>query len=159
MDLIGQKIPNISFQIPTPRGFETLTLRALTQDKKVILLGMVGAFTPVCSTIHLPSFVAKGAEFKRKGIDDILCLSVNDPFVLKAWACSLGLGDDIKMLADFNLEFTNHFKLSIDLHSWGLGERCRRFYMIVNNGIIEQYESEYFEHCSVTKADHILEIL
>ena len=113
-----------------------------------MLFGLPGAFTPVCSANHLPGFVAKADDLKAKGIDEIACISVNDPFVMQAWGRQHGADGKVTMLADADGLFTHAVGLSLDLPEYGLSGRSERYSMVVENGIVKtiNVEKTVFDH-------------
>ena len=123
--------------------------------KKVALFSVPGAFTPTCSAKHLPGFVDKAAELKAKGIDAIACTAVNDAFVMGAWGKASG-SDDVAMLADGNGDFVKAIDLVMDGTGFGMGERGKRFSMVVNDGVVEQLNVEAPGAFEVSSADYML---
>merc|ERR1712130_719927 len=114
---------------------EKVKRQDLFADKKVVLFGVPGAFTPVCSNKHVPSYLSQASALKEKGVDHILCVAVNDPFVMKAWAESVNATDDVTFIADFNGALVKELGVDIDLSAANLGNpRSKRFAMIVDNG-------------------------
>ena len=105
----------------------------LFKDKKIVIFGLPGAFTPTCSSTHLPGYEEKYDTFKKLGIDEVVCMSVNDDFVMQAWGESLGI-KNVKLLADGNLELTNYFGMRVSKENLGMGNRCWRFSAYVDNG-------------------------
>lgn len=138
---IGDRLPEVPLAIATPDGPQQTTSTEFFGGKRVALFAVPGAFTPTCSARHLPSFVEKAGELKAKGIDDIACVSVNDPFVMAAWGKSDG-SDDITMLADGNGAFADAVGLSFDGSKFGMGKRSQRYSMVVNDGVVEQLNVE-----------------
>ena len=126
--------------------------------KRVALFSVPGAFTPTCSAKHLPGFVENAADLKAKGIDEIACTAVNDPFVLGAWNKASGSGD-VTMLADGNADLAEALGLNMDGSAFGLGKRGKRFSMVVNDGVIEQLNVEAPGDFKVSSAEHMLEQL
>ncbi|MDP3371394.1 MAG: peroxiredoxin [Candidatus Paracaedibacteraceae bacterium] len=152
---IGQKIPDISLKIATPEGAKTIQTSELFKDKKSIVFALPGAFTPLCSARHLPEFAAKKAALNAAGIDQIICLSVNDSFVMQAWAENLNVVRSIIMLCDGNSELTNALGMSIDLSTHGLGIRSKRYAMIVEDNVVTYFEVEETPGtCTVSSAEH-----
>lgn len=133
----GDKLPSISLNIMTENGPDAVTTDDFFAGKKVAFFGVPGAFTPTCSAKHVPGFVANAAALKAKGIDAIACLSVNDPFVMGAWGKDQNVGDKVVMLADGSANFTKAAGLELDLTARGLGVRCQRFAMVVDNGVVK----------------------
>jgi peroxiredoxin len=132
----GDKIPSVDLAIMTDDGPDTISTDDLFSGKKVAIFGVPGAFTPTCSAKHLPGFVENADALKAKGVDTIACLSVNDAFVMGAWGKDQNVGDKVMMLADGSAAFTKAADLVLDLTERGLGVRCQRFAMIVDNGVV-----------------------
>ena len=133
----GDKIPSIELKTMTSDGPDGITTDDLFNGKKVILFGLPGAFTPTCSAKHVPGYVQHADAIKAKGVDTIACISVNDAFVMGAWGKDQNVGDKVMMLADGSAEFTKAAGLELDLVARGMGVRCQRFSMIVDNGVIQ----------------------
>ncbi|NQZ27386.1 MAG: peroxiredoxin [Colwellia sp.] len=126
----------------------------LFADKKVVLFAVPGAFTPTCSAAHLPGYVVLADEFKAKGVDAIICLSVNDAFVMNAWGESQN-AENIMMLADGDGSYTKALGLSMDTASFG-GVRSQRYAMIIENGVVSSLHIEEPKSFEVSKAEVIL---
>jgi peroxiredoxin len=124
------------------KGPEPRTTEQIFAGKRVALVGVPGAFTPVCGQRHLPGFLANAGKLKARGIDDIAVTAVNDVFVMDAWAKSAGAGGKIIFLADGNGDFARALGLSADLSAAGLGVRSQRYSMIVENGLVRQLNVE-----------------
>jgi peroxiredoxin len=154
----GDKLPDTSITIATADGPQPTTTGEFFGGKKVALFAVPGAFTPTCSARHLPSFVEKAADLKAKGIDEIACISVNDPFVMGAWNERDG-SSDITMLADGNGELTDALGLTMDGAKFGMGKRSQRYSMVVNDGVVEQLNVEGPGEYSVSGAEYMLERL
>ncbi len=138
----GAAVPSATLKQMTDAGIEDLELGALLEGKKVILFGLPGAYTPVCSTQHLPGFVAEADKLKAGGVAAIACISANDPFVMSAWGKEHGVGDKVMMLCDPDAAFTRSLGLSMDLSGLGLGERSKRWSMVVENGVVSTVNVE-----------------
>ena len=138
---IGDRLPDVPLSIATPDGPQPTSSGEYFGGKKVALFAVPGAFTPTCSARHLPSYVEKAQELKGTGIDEIACVSVNDPFVMAAWGERDG-SRDITMLADGNGEFSEAIGLSMDGAKFGMGKRSQRYSMLVNDGVVEQLNVE-----------------
>jgi peroxiredoxin len=123
-------------------GPNAVKVEDLTQGKKVVIFGLPGAFTPTCSAKHVPSYLSHYAEFKAKGVDTIACMSVNDAFVMGAWARDQHTGDKVRMLADGSAAYTKALGLEFDLTARGMGMRCQRFSMLVDNGVVKAINIE-----------------
>ena len=153
---VGDRLPDVPLAIATPDGPQPTTSGEFFQGKKVALFAVPGAFTPTCSVRHLPSFVDKAGELKAKGIDEIVGISVNDPFVMAAWNKSDG-SEDITMLADGNGDFAEAIGLTMDGSKFGMGKRSQRYSMVVNDGVVEQLNVEAPGAYEASSAEHLLE--
>lgn len=140
-------------------GPNAVTIEALTSGKKVVLFGLPGAFTPTCSAKHVPSYLQHYAELKAKGVDSIACMSVNDAFVMGAWGKELGADDKVHMLADGSAAYTKALGLELDLTARGMGVRCQRFSMLVDNGVVKTLNIEEGGKFEVSGADTMLKQL
>jgi len=127
-----ENIPNIDFITRPEKEFVTITSDQIFKDKKIILFAVPGAFTPTCNDYHLPGYELEYDEFKNLGVNEIYCLSVNDPFVLKAWSKSLNI-KNIKMLPDNNMNFSKAVDMLTDRSKSGMGTRSKRYSMFVDN--------------------------
>jgi peroxiredoxin len=156
---VGDKLPDATFMTMTADGPAPVTSDALFGGKTVALLAVPGAFTPTCSAKHLPGFKEKAAELKSKGVDSIACVSVNDVFVMGAWAKDQGLGDEVQLLADGNGAFTKALGLELDGSKFGMGTRSQRYSMVVRDGVVEQLNVEQGGEFRVSSADYMLEQL
>lgn len=132
----GDPIPKATFTVMTEEGPQLRTTDQVFKGRKVVLFGVPGAFTPTCSSIHLPGFRDKAQEFKAKGIDEIAVTSVNDVFVMDAWARSAESAGKVSFLADGNGDFAKALGLTLDLTERGLGIRSQRYAMLVDDGIV-----------------------
>ncbi|KAF8407073.1 hypothetical protein HHK36_006198 [Tetracentron sinense] len=138
---------------------QQVSVHSLAAGKKVILFGVPGAFTPTCSTKHVPGFIEKAEELKAKGIDEILLISVNDPFVMKAWAKTYPENKHVKFLADGSATYTHALGLELDLAEKGLGTRSRRFALLVDDLKVKVANVESGGEFTVSSADEILKAL
>ena len=155
---VGEKIPDVPLSIATPDGPQPTTTTDFFSGKKVALFAVPGAFTPTCSARHLPSYVEKAGDLKAKGVDEIACISVNDPFVMSAWGERDGSADII-MLADGNGEFAEAVGLGMDGEKFGMGKRSQRYSMLVNDCVVEQLNVEGPGEYRASSAEHLLEQL
>jgi len=155
---VGDRIPDVPISIATADGPQPTTSGEYFRGKKVALFAVPGAFTPTCSARHLPSFVEKAGELKSKGVDEIACISVNDPFVMAAWGERDG-SEDITMIADGNGEFAQAVGLEMDGAKFGMGKRSQRYSMVVNDGTVEQVNVEAPGEYKASSAEHMLEQL
>ena len=156
---VGDKIPDIRLKLMTSDGIEDVSTSGLFQGRKVVLFALPGAFTPTCSEKHLPGFIEKAAEIKAKGVDEIVCLSVNDAFVMGAWAKAHGANGDVKLLADGNAEFTRAVGLDFDGSNFGMGVRSQRYAAIVDDGVVSHLAVEEPMKFDVSSAEAILAAL
>jgi len=156
---VGDKIPVGTLKIAAADGIKDVSTDKLFGGGKVVLFAVPGAFTPVCSAQHLPGFIAKAGEIKAKGVDAIVCLAVNDPFVMDAWGRAQNAGDDVVMAADGNAEFTRALGLEFDASGFGMGVRAQRFAMIVDAGEVKSLYVEEPMKFEVSSAEAILENL
>lgn len=152
---VGDKLPGTTLVKATENGPEAIDAQDYFAGRRIALFAVPGAFTPTCSAKHLPGFVEKAGELKAKGIDEIACTSVNDPFVLGAWSKSAG-ASDVTMLADGNGDFAEALGLSMDGSKFGMGKRSQRYAMVVNDGVVEQLHVEAPGEFKVSSADHLL---
>jgi len=123
-------------------GPNTFKVEDLTKGKKVAIFGLPGAFTPTCSAKHVPSYIANYDALKKAGVDDILCISVNDAFVMGAWARDQHAGGKVRMMGDGSAEYTKKLGLELDLTARGMGVRCQRFSMLVDDGVVKALNVE-----------------
>lgn len=131
----------------------------MSKGKKIVIFGVPGAFTPLCSAQHLPGYVALADEIKAKGVDDIWCMSVNDAFVMGAWGKQNQADGKVRMLADGSAVYAKALGLDRDLTGGGMGIRCFRFAMIVEDGVVKYLGVEGSGQFGVSKAETILEEL
>lgn len=139
---VGDKIPSITLKRLTDAGLAEVATDDLFQGKKVVMFGVPGAFTPTCHNTHLPGYIERAGELREKGVDEIVCLAVNDPFVMKAWGDSVGAGDKVTLLPDGNGELTRALGLEMDGSGAGLGTRAKRFSMVVEDGVVKNLDIE-----------------
>jgi peroxiredoxin len=164
---VGDKLPagelkestGIDSETTCPTSPESVDIAAATADKKVVIFGVPGAFTPLCSAQHLPGFVALASEIKEKGVDEIWCMAVNDAYVMASWGNSLNVNGAVRMMADGSAEFTKALGLDRDLTAGGMGIRCFRFAMIVDKGEVTYIGVEGSGEFGKSKAETILELL
>jgi len=134
---VGDSLPETTLHHMTPDGPGQITTGDLFGGKKAVLFALPGAFTPACSAAHLPGFVAQADNIRAKGVDAIVCLAVNDAFVMDAWGKTQN-ADEIQMVSDGNGALTEALGLSLDLRFVGLGVRSQRYAMIVDNGVVTE---------------------
>ena len=132
-------------------------LREIIGDGKNVLFGLPGAFTSTCSKLHLPGFVANADKIKAKGIENIFCLSVNDPYVMNGWGEINNTGNSIKMLSDPYLLFTKTIGAEVDRNAKGMGVRSNRYLMVIENfTIVNIYVEKETKECGLTSAENLL---
>lgn len=153
---VGDKLPEASFVAGTKDGPKPMTSSEIFDGKTVALFAVPGAFTPTCSVKHLPGFRDKAAEFKAKGVDQIVCTSVNDAFVMGAWGKDQNVGEDILMLADGNGAFATALGLEMDATGFGMGHRSKRYSMLVKDGVVKELNVEQGGEFKVSSADYLL---
>ena len=140
-------------------GPNAFKVEDLTRGKKVVIFGLPGAFTPTCSAQHVPSYLANYDKLKAKGVDDILCMSVNDAFVMGAWARDQKAGGKVRMMGDGSASYTKALGLELDLNARGMGTRCQRFSMLVDDGVVKTLNIEAPGKFEVSDADTMLKQL
>ena len=133
-----------------------VALGEIFKGKRVVLFAVPGAFTPTCSMKHLPGFVTEAQKIRAKGVDDIVCVAVNDAFVMDAWGKSSGATGKVRMLADGNGEFTRAVGLELDASGFGMGKRSQRYGMGVKDGKLEQLQVEPGPGLNVCSAESML---
>lgn len=156
---VGDTIPSMKLMTATPNGPKEVSIDDLFKGKKVVLFATPGAFTPTCSAKHLPGFVEHADEIRAKGVDTIICMAVNDPFVMGAWAKDQGVADRVVMLADGSGMFTRALGLELDLGARGLGTRSQRFALIAEDGKVTHLAIEQPGGFDVSRAEAVLAML
>ena len=156
---VGDTIPSMKLMMATSEGPKEVSTDDIFKGKKVVLFAVPGAFTPTCSAKHLPGFVQDADAIKAKGVDTIVCLAVNDVFVMGAWAKDQGAGDKVLMLADGSAAFTKALGLELDLVARGLGVRSQRFALIADDGKVMHLAVEAPGGFDVSRAEAILAAL
>ena len=156
----NDKIPNSKIFVlesgePTKKNIEDIL-----KNKKVVIFGLPGAYTSVCSAKHLPGYLNMHQQFKDKGIDQIICMSVNDPFVMNAWGKENNVGDKIIMIGDPFLNFTKTIGAEVDKSGRGLGVRSNRYTMLVNNmKVIKLQEEKDTGSCEISAAENFFKLI
>lgn len=154
---IGDRIPDATLAQATAEGPKPVSTADIFAGKTVALFAVPGAFTPTCSARHLPGFKENLEAIKAKGVDVVACISVNDAFVMKAWAESQGVGEgSIVMLADGNGDLTRELGLVLDGSGFGMGQRSQRYSMLVKDGVVAQLNIEQGGEFKVSSAEHLL---
>lgn len=152
---IGDKIPATDLMEMTASGPAKVSSSDVFSGKKIALFAVPGAYTPTCSAKHLPGFVSNLDALKSKGVDEVICLSVNDPFVMAAWGKAQDAGA-VRMMADPDAALTKAMKVEFDASGAGLGVRSRRYSMIVDDGTVTQLNLEETGGFEVSDADTLL---
>ncbi len=153
---VGDKIPSIVLQQKIADGVQPINTDDLFKGKRVVLFAVPGAFTPTCSAKHLPGFVQNADALKKKGVDAVACVAVNDAFVMEAWGKSQNADGKVMMLADGSAHFAKALGLDLDLMDKGLGMRSQRYAMVVNDGKVEKLFVEQGGKFEVSSAEHVL---
>ncbi len=137
MKTVGDRVPDVTFKVRKDGQWTEWTTDDLFKGKSVALFALPGAFTPTCSSTHLPGYMAGSMDLRAAGVDAIYCLSVNDSFVMNAWAKDQGIDDEVIMLPDGNGEFSHGMGMLVDKKELGFGQRSWRYAMLVRDGVIE----------------------
>ena len=153
----GEKLPSVDLQYKDADGVQTISSDDLFGGKKVVLFALPGAFTPTCSAAHLPGYVVGSDDLFARGVDSIICLSVNDAHVMDAWGKAHNVEDRVMMIADGSTHFTRAIGMEVDLP--GMGIRSRRYAMIVNDGVVEVLNLEEPREFKVSDAQTMLTAL
>ena len=152
----GDKLPDATVFI-LEKDPKEVSVKEIVGDRKVILFGLPGAFTPTCSAKHLPGFVLATNQIKNKGIEKVVCISVNDPFVMNAWGKTHNVQDKILMVGDSKGEFTKNIGAELNLNNRGLGIRSTRYTMLIEKGhVLKISEEEVAGKCEITAAENFL---
>lgn len=139
---IGDTVPAIMLKRLGENGIEELDFADYIKGKKVVVFGTPGAFTPACAQKHLPGYVMKADQLREEGVDEIICVSVNDPFVMKHWGEISNATGKVTMMPDWNAQFVEALGLTMDASGAGMGKRAQRFMMIVNDGVVRDLQVE-----------------
>ena len=153
---VGDKLPESTFMEMTANGPEPVSSADVFAGKTVALFAVPGAYTPTCSAKHLPGFVEKQGDLAAKGVDEIVCTSVNDVFVMGAWGKDNGVDGKIRMLADGNGTFAAALGLEMDGSGFGMGQRTQCYSMLVEDGSVIELIVEQGGFFEVSSADYLL---
>ena len=140
-------------------GPNTFQVADLVKGKKIVVFGLPGAYTPTCSAKHVPGYLQQYDALKAKGVDEIWCLSVNDPFVMGAWGRDQKATGKVRMMADGSADYTRKLGLELDLTARGMGVRCQRFSMLVQDGVVKSLNIEAPAKFEVSDAETMLKQL
>jgi len=156
----NDQIPNVDVFVMEDGEPVKKNTQIFLKDKKVVIFGLPGAYTSVCSAKHLPGYVNMFEQYKEKGIDHIICISVNDPFVMNAWGKEHNVGDKILMVGDPFLNFTKGIGADVDKSARGLGVRSNRYTMLVDNlKIVKLQEEEDTGSCEISAAENFIKLV
>lgn len=150
---VGDKLPAGELTTMTGDGAQKMPVDVIFGGRKVAVLGVPGAFTPTCSATHLPGYIENAEALRAKGIDSIVCISVNDVHVMNAWSKATGADGKVTMLADGNGDYTRKLGLEYDLTVAGMGNRSKRYSMVVDNGVVTALNVEQKSGVNVSGAD------
>lgn len=154
---VGDRLPDAQFQVMGPDGPVTVSLSDKTAGRRIVIVAVPGAFTPTCDGKHLPSFVRTKPQFDAKGIDEILCVSVNDAHVMRLWGETTGASAaGITMLADGDASFTKAMGLNFDKPEVGFHDRSRRYALVAEDGIITVLNLEKPGECAISTGEELL---
>ena len=154
---VGDKIPNTRVKHMTANGPAEISTDELFKGKTVVVFGLPGAFTPTCSAKHVPGYLAKAADLKGKGVDTIACLSVNDPFVMKAWGEATGAtAAGITMLGDADASFSKAVGQTFDVPHLGFFARSKRYSLLAEDGVVTRFNPETSSGCEISAGEHLL---
>jgi glutaredoxin/glutathione-dependent peroxiredoxin len=153
---VGDKMPGGTFMRWTDSGPGPITTDEIFAGKTVVFFAVPGAFTPTCSAKHVPGFVQHSIELKAKGVDSVVCMAVNDVFVMNAWGKDQGAGDKVLMVSDGNGDYAKALDLTMDGSKFGMGTRAQRFSVIVKDGTVTHVNVEAPGEFKVSSAEHAL---
>jgi peroxiredoxin len=156
---VGDRIPDVKVFTFRDQGPEATTSAQVLGQGKIVLFGVPGAFTPTCSDHHLPGFVLRADELRAKGAEKVVCVAVNDPFVMGAWGQDQNVGNSVVMLADGNGELAEAMGLTMDGTGFGLGKRSQRFAAILDDGVVSWIAVEPGPGLKVSSAEEVLAAL
>ena len=155
----GQALPDRQLTIMGREGPTPVSSVELCREGLSVIFAVPGAFTPTCSAQHLPGFIDHADEFAAKGVDRLICLAVNDVFVMQAWGRQSGVDDRITMAADGNGDLARALGLEMDASAFGMGTRCQRFALVIRDGIVEDVFLESPGEFRVSSAEYLIERL
>lgn len=156
---VGDRLPDVSLKRVGPNGIEDVQTASLFAGRRVILVTLLGAYTPDCAEKHLPGYVANADQIRDGGIDEIFAVAVNDAFVMKAWGESQGVADKLTLLADGNGDLARALGIDLDLNVAGMGVRFTRGSMVLDDGVVQELNLEPGRDVTVSSAEHCLATL
>lgn len=157
---VGQRLPGATMLVMGAKGPEAVDLGAKLKGRKVVLFGLPGAYTGTCSVTHLPSFMRTAATFRSKGVDEIICVAVNDPFVLKAWDEATGASKaGITLLGDSEGAFTRALGMDFTAAQIGLVGRSNRYAAVVEDGVVTHVQIDKPGECNISTGEALLEVV
>ncbi len=156
---VGDHIPSVTFMQMKDGAAQPVKSDDVFKGRKIALFAVPGAFTSTCSAKHLPSFVHNADALRAKGISEIICVAVNDPFVMRAWSEQNHADGKVTMLSDGNGDFTRALGMEADMAKFGMGKRSRRYAMLVDNGVVKQFNLEEPGAFGASSGDHLLKQL
>jgi peroxiredoxin len=156
---VGEKIPSMELSYKGPDGIQSVKTDDIFKGKTVVMFSLPGAFTPTCSAKHLPGFVQNADKIKAKGVAQIVCTAVNDPFVMEAWGKEQKVGDKVFLLPDGSGKLAKALGMELDLMARGLGVRGQRYSMVVKDGVVKSLHLDAPGQFEVSSAENILKDL
>lgn len=157
---VGDIVPQVMLQRMDDGKVVSVDTRELLSGKKTVIFAVPGAFTPTCSEQHLPGYVGRSFDFRKKGVDQIICVSVNDAYVMHAWAREQSITNEVMMLADGSGDFTRAIGMELDLSKFGFGLRSRRYAMLIDDGVVSVLLAEINGgELKVSNADSMMDAL
>ncbi|MFN3577332.1 MAG: peroxiredoxin [Tabrizicola sp.] len=154
---VGAKLPDATLLRMGDSGAEAVRLAERLKGRKVVIFGLPGAYTGTCSTAHVPSFIRTARAFADKGVDEIICIAVNDPFVMKAWGEATGAtAAGITMLGDADASFTKAIGQNFDVPHLGFFNRSKRYSALVEDGVVTRFNPETGTGCEVSAGEYLL---
>jgi peroxiredoxin len=155
---IGAKLPDATLLRMGADGAEEVSLASLTKGRKVVIFGLPGAYTGTCSTAHVPSFIRTAGKFREKGVDEIICIAVNDPFVMKAWGEATGAtAAGLTMLGDPASGFTKAVGMAFDVPNLGFFARSKRYSLLAEDGVVTRFNPETGKGCEISGGETLLD--
>jgi glutaredoxin/glutathione-dependent peroxiredoxin len=153
----GMTLPDANLLKMGDNGAEVVRLSDKLKGRKVVIFGLPGAYTGTCSTAHVPSFIRTATKFAEKGVDEIICVAVNDPFVMKAWGEATGAtAAGIAMLGDADASFSKSIDMTFDLPQLGFFARSKRYSLLAEDGVVTQFNPETGSGCEISAGEHLL---